>query len=289
MSRFTCPTCDAVMLSLRHDWLWRCTGCGFLASTLDAYSVERDVDSVIDESRRVQALKSLRQRNCSLLLAMLRATEGGLSGRLLDVGCAHGWFLAAAAQAGFSTAGIEPDATMHAMAAQRCSEVHRGFFPEDLPDESLFDVIVFNDVLEHLPRVNDVVAACRRHIRPGGRLLVNLPSSRGAVYRIAERLDSFGVHSPFDRLWQRRFPSPHISYFHPDCLTLLVGRHGFTEAGRRRIPSLQLQGLWSRLRYDKTMSPAASAGAYAMTAPFVMVSALLPPDTVAQVFRRADG
>jgi SAM-dependent methyltransferase len=288
MSLEKCPACGGTMRRLRHDWLRCCAGCGFLASSLEAYAEERDATSAIDESLRLEALESLRQQNFTLILELLRATGGVGQGALLDVGCAHGWFVEAAAQAGFKTVGIEPDAAMHAIAARRCQDVRKGFFPDDLPEDAQFDVIVFNDVLEHLPRVDEMIAACHKHIRPGGRLLVNLPSSRGVLYRIANRLDICGVHGPFDRLWQRRFPSPHISYFNPDSLRALVGRHGFVEEARRAVPSVQLRGLWQRLRYDKTAGLLPSVVAYAALVPAVPVIAALPADTVAQVFRRRE-
>ena len=286
MSLENCPACDASMRRLRHEWLRSCPRCGFLASSLEAYAEERDATSTIDESLRLEALESLRQQNFALILDLLRATGGVGRGTLLDVGCAHGWFLEAAAQVGFKTVGIEPDAAMHAIAARRCPDVRKGFFPDDLPEDAQFDVIVFNDVLEHLPRVDQMIAACHKHVRPGGRLLVNLPSSRGVLYRIANGLDACGVHGPFDRLWQRWFPSPHISYFNPDSLRDLVGRHGFVEEARRAVPSVQLRGLWQRLRYDKTAGLLPSLVAYAAIAPAVPIIAALPADTVAQVFRR---
>ena len=287
MSDERCPACEAPMRSLRHDWLRRCAGCGFLASSLEAYAEERDATSAIDEGRRLQALQGLRQRNFTLILDLLRTTGGVCEGDLLDVGCAHGWFMEAAAEAGFRPFGVEPDAAMHAIAARRCPDVQRGFFPDDLPAGAAYDVIVFNDVLEHLPRVDEMIAACHRHLRLGGRLLVNIPSSRGALYRIADGLDACGVHGPFDRLWQRRFPSPHISYFHPDALCMLANRHGFVEEARRAVPSVRLQGLWQRLRYDKTAGLLVSLATYAVLAPAVPVIAALPADTVAQVFRRS--
>jgi 2-polyprenyl-3-methyl-5-hydroxy-6-metoxy-1,4-benzoquinol methylase len=95
-----------------------------------------------------------------------------------------------AAHAVFKTVGIEPDAAMRAIAARRCPDVRKRFFPEDLPEDAPFDVIVFNDVLEHLPHVDRMIAARHKHVRPGGRLLVNLPSSRGVLYRITDRLDA---------------------------------------------------------------------------------------------------
>ena len=90
--------------------------------------------------------------------------------------------------------------------------------------------------------------ACRRRLREGGLLVLNLPSSSGAVFRAATLLDRIGLHGPLDRLWQRGFPSPHLSYFDPDGLASLAARHGFREVHRSDLATVALGGLWKRLR-----------------------------------------
>lgn len=76
------------------------------------------------------------------------------SGRLLEIGCAGGFFLDEARRRGFDVAGIELNAKMaeHAAAKlglrvlrSRIEDVAEGAFPEP------FDVLVMMDVLEHVP------------------------------------------------------------------------------------------------------------------------------------------
>ena len=173
---------------------------------------------------------------------------------LLDVGCAHGWFLQAATHRGYIASGMEPDPAMADQARRHGLSVIFGLFPQDLPDSAMFDVISFLDVFEHLPAPHEAAAACFRRLLPGGLLVVVLPSSRGVLFRLAHFLCRLGLHGPLDRLWQRGFPSPHLSYFQPATLEAMISPQGFREVYRSTLPSFSRNGLWQRLRYDRRAS-----------------------------------
>ncbi len=268
----------------RRPWQHRCATCGLRTATL-ARSIEGDGEgSKIDESDRERALEPLRRANFERELDAI-AAFGDLRGReLLDVGCAHGWFLDAASRRGCITSGIEPDAGMYGFASRSGHRVSKGFFPEGLPKGTTYDVITFNDVFEHLPDVNAALEACRERLREGGLLVLNLPDSRGTVFRAAALLDRIGLHGPLDRLWQKEFPSPHLFYFNPDCLAALTQHHGFRELHRGELATVELRGLWQRLRYDRTSSlPAALLSWLAISLAFPVLH-LLTSDISLQVF-----
>jgi SAM-dependent methyltransferase len=241
----SCCVCDAHMRPLRHDWCLACQECGFLASSLTPRIGDGAVADVIDEKRRKTALIALRKLRRSLL----------------EVGSAHGWFLDAAALRGYTVQGIEPDALVGALAASKGHNVTIGFFPDALARGTRYDIIAFNDVFEHLPDPRVALIACRERLRPGGVLLINLPNSRGAFFRIATLLDRIGIAGPYERMWQKGMPSPHLSYFHPDALTRLARREGFTEIYRGVLDSIDRRALWQRLRLDRQSSlPGAAVG-----------------------------
>lgn len=55
-----------------------------------------------------------------------------------------------------------------------------GRFPQDLPEADPFDAVTMLAVLEHLRPADQraAAAACRRCLRPGGRVIVTVPSPR---------------------------------------------------------------------------------------------------------------
>jgi 2-polyprenyl-3-methyl-5-hydroxy-6-metoxy-1,4-benzoquinol methylase len=274
------------MSQYRKPWLYRCPGCGFLQSTLSPEIRDAAARAVVDEPLRARALNGLRLANFKLVTDRLSAAVDGHGRQLLDVGCAHGWFLDAAAARGFDVVGLEPDPAIAALAASGGRRVWEGFFPDDVPPDASFDVITFNDVFEHLPDIDAAIAACHRLLRPGGILVLNVPSSAGIFYRAAAALDRVGISGPFERMWQTRFSSPHLSYFAPDQLKRFVEQSGFTEIDRSSLPSIRLAGLWARLGYDRTASRLIKPFIWLGVAAIRPLVGLLPADITVQMFRR---
>ncbi|WP_396134721.1 class I SAM-dependent methyltransferase [Cellulomonas sp. ATA003] len=100
--------------------------------------------------------------------------------RLLDVGSAHGWLLRQATDAGLRAVGVEPDVAVARRAIDDGADVRVGFFPDALRPDDRFDVITFNDVLEHLPDPRAAVEESASRLVPGGLLVVNIPDRRGS-------------------------------------------------------------------------------------------------------------
>jgi len=281
-----CPICQLSMSRHRKPWLYRCPGCGFLKSTLSPEIHDAVARALVDEPLRAKALNGLRLANFKLLLDRLSAVIDRDGKQLLDVGCAHGWFLDAAAARGFDAIGLEPDPMIAGLAAAGGRRIWEGFFPDDVPQDASFDVITFNDVFEHLPDINTAITACLRLLRPGGILVLNVPSSAGIFYRFAAALDRVGISGPFERMWQTRFASPHLSYFAPDQMRRFVEQSGFTEINRSNLPSVRLSGLWARLAYDRTATRLINPFIWLGVAAICPLIGFLPADTTLQMFRR---
>jgi len=134
------------------------------------------------------------------------------------------------------------------------SSVRSGFFPDILGERDLFDAICFNDVLEHLPDVRLALAACYQHLKPGGLLSINIPNSRGLVYRVGVVARRLGLSALFDRLWQLNLPSPHLWYFDEAALSALCTAAGLEPVFAGRLPSITRKGLWQRAHEDRRPS-----------------------------------
>jgi len=280
-----CPVCDAPLGQGLLPWLLRCPACGFERSTLTEQLSDPCARAAIDEKARAAALGELRERNFRTIVGVLDRLRPE-RGTLLDVGCAHGWFLRAAAESGWTVLGIEPDPEMARLAAAGGREVRVGTFPGALKPGEQFDAISFNDVFEHLPDVDEALRACAKALRSGGLLAINLPDARGPFYRLAHLLARAGLRAPLERLWQKGFASPHLSYFTAPLLRRLVARHGFRPVHGAALPSASLTGLWSRLRYDRSSTLAGSALLWTATCALLPALRLLPSDISLEIFTR---
>lgn len=98
--------------------------------------------------------------------------------RVLDLGSADGVLFTRLGRCGPGSMGIDPTLAASHRNHQGFSMV-RGYFPQDLPPGAgPFDVIVMLAVLEHFPPAayQELQAGCARLLRPGGRLVITVPS-----------------------------------------------------------------------------------------------------------------
>lgn len=145
------------------------------------------------------------------------------SGRLLDIGCGCGHFLAVLDASRWSAQGI--DLSPHAVhrARQRfnvCCEA-RPF--AELPDSwrGCFDAVTMWDVIEHVPDPFAALTSAASMLRPGGSLFLSTPD----ISAIAARV--------LGKRWHYIDPMQHICLFSRDSLIQLCARTGLQAARSR--------------------------------------------------------
>ena len=105
----------------------------------------------------------------------------GRPARVLDVGCGVGLNGAWAKRRGAHVTGIELDGEAAAQARSRLDAVlqidleSEAALAEALGDAT-FDLMLFGDVLEHLPRPLEVLGSLSRYLADGGHVIVSLPN-----------------------------------------------------------------------------------------------------------------
>ena len=145
-----CIVCAAATQSGLFPWHAACPHCLYEAAALSPSINQSQAHALVDEGHREDSLRALREANFETILDRLTALAPSSALTLLDVGSAHGWFLECA-RGRFKVMGIEPDSAVARKAAGRGLPVRQGYFPEALSPGESFDVIVFNDVIEHIP------------------------------------------------------------------------------------------------------------------------------------------
>jgi len=286
----SCPCCGTVLLQGLRAWHWQCSACCYEASALGSEINQAETRDRLDERVRGVALRDLRQTNFRQLLRLIESCLPTCAGhrskpRLLDVGAGHGWFVQAASTR-FEVTGIEPDEAARAIAAADGVTLRAGFFPGCLDAAERFDVISFNDSLEHMPDVGEALLAAHRHLLPDGVVVLNLPDARGFFYRLSRVLALLGWSGPFDRMWQVGLPSPHLHYFRRANLNILAQRAGLAPVAQGRLESLRLRGLYARIAYARPGATLSTALLWLAMLPLLLAMRLAPSDIMVLAYRR---
>ena len=137
-------------------------------------------------------------------------------GRLLDVGCAIGLFLAAAQMDGWSVTGSELSEFAADYAQREFGfPVTSGNIDDlNLPPAS-FDAITLWETIEHVQSPFNVIRKLAGFVRPGGVLAISTPNISSLSYRLLR-----------DQWWMVA-PQEHIYYFAPPTLQRLLQQLGF--------------------------------------------------------------
>ncbi len=136
------------------------------------------------------------------------------SGRLIELGCAYGFFLEEAA-ASFTTSGIEISDHARAVCIEHGLDVVREATPEFLASRGPFDAAVMLDVLEHMREPGDALDRLHRTMRPGAQLVITTGDFGSLVARM------------MGKRWRLMTPPQHLWFFSPTTVTALLERHGF--------------------------------------------------------------
>lgn len=142
-------------------------------------------------------------------------------GRLLDVGCAAGFFLAEA-RAHYDVQGVELSAwsSQYARSQLGLPVVTGTLHDAQLPADH-FDVITLWDVIEHVPEPVPTLAEAARVLKPGGRLVLTT-GDWGSTYAQKKGAE-----------WHLMTPPWHLTMFSSSTLARAACRAGLRVVARR--------------------------------------------------------
>lgn len=278
-----CPCCHRPLRAGLAAWHYLCPACAYEAADITPAINSGSHPVKPDELEREHGLKVIRQRNFSKILELVGQFCKVDHPRLLDVGCAHGLFLDLV-DSSYRAEGIEPHREVAHYTRGKGLSVREGYFPDVLDAGDKYDVIVFNDVLEHIPDMQKVLSACHAALNDGGILVINLPNTSGLLYRISKGLHGFRLKAMFERMWQLHYPSPHLHYFNFENLGRLVAARGFDRVYCGRLETLTRDGLYDRIAHTGEYPLPLAYAIYVMAWLSVPVLGRMPGDIQLQIF-----
>ncbi|RMG39139.1 MAG: class I SAM-dependent methyltransferase [Candidatus Dadabacteria bacterium] len=136
-------------------------------------------------------------------------------GRLLDVGCARGYFLKIASEY-FEVAGtdISKDACEYASSVLGLDVITGDFLTVPL-EENAYDLVTMWDVLASIPKPAEAVARVSRILKTGGRFIFTVPDMDSLSFKILRHK------------WPLLIPPINMTYYNRRSVENLLKRNGF--------------------------------------------------------------
>jgi len=133
-------------------------------------------------------------------------------GKILDVGCYNGLYLHLLKNLGWDVQGVELDRNACRLARELgistfCGELENAGFTEES-----FDVVRFNQVLEHIPEPKKTINEAKKVLKKGGRIYISVPNARSLARLL------------FKDMW---LGTGHVQGFSPRSIACLCRHLGF--------------------------------------------------------------
>jgi SAM-dependent methyltransferase len=140
---------------------------------------------------------------------------------VLDVGCVSrygkpDWVHGLLMESFPDVVGIDIDADAVKLLRERGFEVELAN-AEDFELHRQFDTIFAGELIEHLDNVHGFLASSRRHLRPGGRLVLTTPN----VFYVGAFVYRWGGHG--------NVHPEHTCWYCEDTLRQVIERNGYTK------------------------------------------------------------
>jgi SAM-dependent methyltransferase len=151
----------------------------------------------------------------------------GLTRRVLDVGCASGYFIKQAVDDGWQATGIDRSKTLAQRARDyAATQVIDGILEDMNLADSPYPVVTAWEVVEHVRDPNAFFAALAKNTAPGGLLALSTPLANGLPARV------LGTKFPM------LAPPEHLSLFTRRSINFLASGCGFEEVSYRSFSNL---------------------------------------------------
>lgn len=218
----------------------RCPSCGLFRLELDRPYQEfvKDYyqegyfrgDSRLRAYADYEGDRQIIRKNNAAILGELKKLKK--KGRILDVGCAVGFFLEDAKGEGFDPYGIDVSEYATKKAKKRLGDrVQTATLDQAKFADGFFDVICFLDVFEHFAEPVEQLKKARQFLKDDGIILIMTGDVGSAWSRL------MGAN------WHFFAPPQHLFFYSRETLEKMLSKGGFA------VTEVKKKGKWVSLRY----------------------------------------
>ncbi len=270
-----CFICNGDLKKNNH-YSFKCLSCNFYFSNLKP-SFGQDVSGI----------EVLRKKNFRKIIGVIKSIKKNPD--ILEIGSGDGYFIEECIQNKLSITGSEASNDSIFRLKNKFGKkisLFKLILPESIMSKTKkrYDVVIFNDVFEHLKDLKKVIINVSEILKRDGIIIVNLPSSDGIIFRISELFMKFGFDKFYNRLWQKNMNSPHLSYFNEKNLKQLFFNNKFINIKSGALDSLSMNNFE---RFRKLYKSSLIASIISISGFFFfIIQKFLPKDIIFICFKK---
>lgn len=228
-----CPVCDNPKLKFRHELyddrygypgnfpLFQCPSCGHHCLVADFSDIEIQNLYTTYYPRKNYDITDFRPlAKTNTFFRWLRGEKRAYSFiphnvRVLDIGCGYGETVAYHKERGCIAVGLEADSNVTPIAQNYGLDIRVGVFRRGMFNANSFDYVTMDQVIEHVPNLNNCFSAVKEILVPKGIFILTTPNVMGLG------VDLFG------KKWINWHAPYHLHHFSKKSIRILAEKHGF--------------------------------------------------------------
>jgi 2-polyprenyl-3-methyl-5-hydroxy-6-metoxy-1,4-benzoquinol methylase len=200
VSNTHCPICKTAEPAFYFNYnatqsIYKCNQCAlqFLSPQLDdmaltkLYSENYYIAWGLKGDAENESIKHMKISTFNLRLDLI--SKFRKSGKILDVGCATGYFLEAAKTKGYESYGVEFSDYSANIAKTKFGDGHifKGTLEQSHFENGMFDVITMSDLIEHVRNPIETLQKAHRLLSENGIIMIMTPDTGSLSYKLMKQ------------------------------------------------------------------------------------------------------
>jgi len=190
------------------------------------------------------SLLKIRKKNAYLIYKKFQNITN-VNKKYVEVGAGKGYLISQFLSDAISCTAIDMDDTFEKELTEKGIEfVH--LLDDEIKDLSMYECFLSSHFLEHIQNPHQFLKLLKRSNVE--YLVIEVPTNDGLIFKLSKILNSIGLTTSWDRMFQKESNSPHFQYFSNKSMNVLFQNNDYLIVDRLKLPLVEKVPNFKRIR-----------------------------------------